>query len=112
MADTSSQRLAHRVGLVLLATLCVLGAATITRPAAHAWQVTELFRTTHEFFKRWSGAFLAAGATLVVLFNLRGTVFLGRQRQGLQVNLLLLSTCLAVLGLLWAQRQKRAAWHF
>ena len=106
MVDTSSQRLAHRVGLVLLAVLCGLGAATIRRPAAHARQVTELFRTTHEFFKRWSGVFLAVGAALVILFNLPGTVFPGPQRQGLQVKFLLLSTFLTVLALLWAQRRK------
>ena len=57
MVDTSSQRLAHRVALVLLAMLCALGAATITRPSAHVRQVTEFLRATHEFFKKWSGAF-------------------------------------------------------
>ena len=44
MVDTSSQRLAHRVALVLLAMLCALGAATITRPSAHVRQVTEFLR--------------------------------------------------------------------
>ena len=106
MVDTTSQRLAHRVGLVLLAVLCVLGAATITRPAAHARRVTELFRTTHEFFKKWSGVFLAVGAALVILFNLRGTVFPGPLRQGMQLELLLLSTFLTILALLWSQPQK------
>src|ERR1700674_3293536 len=41
MVDTTSQRLAHRVGLILIATPCVLGAATITRPASHVPQVSE-----------------------------------------------------------------------
>jgi hypothetical protein len=106
MVDTSSQRLAHRVGLVLLAVLSGLGAATIRRPAAHARQVTGLIRTTHEFFKMWSGVFLAVGAALVILLNLPNTVYPGPQRQGLQVKLLLLSTFLTVLGLLWAQRRE------
>jgi len=106
MVDTTSQRLAHRVGLALVAVLCVLGAATITRPVAHAPRVTELFRTTHEFFKRWSGVFLAVGAALVVLFNLRGTVFPDAQRQGLQLELLVLSVFLTILALLWAQPRK------
>jgi hypothetical protein len=106
MVDTTSQRLAHRVGLALLAMLCVLGAATITRPVAHARRVTELFRTTHEFFKRWSGVFLAVGAALVILFNLRGTVFPVEQRQGLQLELLLFSVFLTVLALLRAQPRK------
>src|ERR1700730_15062659 len=106
MVDTTSQRLAHRVGLVLLATLCVLGAATITRPASHVRQITEFLRTTHEFFKKWSGVFVAVGAGLVVQFNLPGTVYPGPQRRGLQLNFLLLSVCLTILGLLWAHRSK------
>src|ERR1700676_2047232 len=96
MVDTTSQRLAHRVGLVLLAALCVLGAASITRPVAHLRGVTELFRTTHKFFNRWCGVFLAVGATLVILFNLSGTAFPGPQRQRLQMELLLLSIFLTV----------------
>ena len=106
MVDTSSQRLAHRVGLVLLAVLSGLGGATIGRPAAHARQVTEIFRTTNEFFKKWSGVFLAVGAAMVVLVHLPGAVFPGPQRQGLQVNLLLLSTFLTVLGLLSAHHRR------
>src|ERR1700736_1894519 len=31
MVDTSSQRLAHRVGILLLVGLCVLGSALVTR---------------------------------------------------------------------------------
>src|SRR6266699_2227535 len=94
MVDTTSQRLAHRVGIILLALLCMLGAATITHPASHARPVTEMLRTTREFFKKWSGAFLAAGAAMVVQFNLPGTVFPDLQRRGLQLNFLLLSACL------------------
>src|SRR6202035_5363815 len=105
MVDTSSQRLAHRVGLVLLSALCALGAAAITRPVSHVFQVTESLRTTHGFFKRWSGVFVAVGAVLVVLFNLRGTVFPGWQSRGLLLNYLLLSACLTILGLLWAERR-------
>jgi len=101
MVDTSSQRLAHRVALVLLAMLCALGAATITRPSAHVRQVTEFLRATHEFFKKWSGAFLAAGAALVLLFDLKGTVFPGPEGPKLRLEFLLLSACLI-----------QRLWHF
>jgi hypothetical protein len=43
---------------------------------------------------------------LVVQFNLRGTVFPGPLSRGLQLNFLLVSTCLTILGLLWAHRGK------
>jgi hypothetical protein len=112
MVDTSSQRLAHRVALILLAALCSIGAAAITRPASHVRQVTELLRTTHGFFKRWSGVFVAVGAVLVVLFNLRGTVYPGWQSRGLLLNYLLLSACLTILGLLWAERGKMCGMAF
>ncbi len=101
MVDTSSQRLAHRVALVLLAMLCAVGAATITRPSAHVRQVTEFLRATHEFFKKWSGAFLAAGAALVLLFDLKGTVFPGPEGPKLRLEFLLLSACLI-----------QRLWHF
>jgi hypothetical protein len=106
MVDTSSQRLAHRLGMILLAALCVIGAATITRPASHVREVTEFLRTTHEFFKKWLGMFVTAAAALVVLFNLHGTVFAGTQSRGLQLNFLLLSMCSTTLGLLCAHRSK------
>ena len=106
MVDTRSQRLAHRVALVLLAMLCALGAATITRPSAHVRQVTEFLRATHEFFKKWSGAFLAAGAALVLLFDLKGTVFPGPEGPKLRLEFLLLSACLITLRLLWAWGRK------
>jgi hypothetical protein len=104
--DTTSQRLAHRVGLVLLATLCALGASTITRPAAYTHLATESLRAIGEFLQKWSGVFLATAAALVPLFNLKGTVFPGPEAPKLQLEFLLLSACLISLQLLWAQAQK------
>ncbi len=117
MVDTSSQRLAHRVALVLLAMLCVLGAGTITRPPAHVRQVTEFLRATHEFFKKWSGVFIAVGAALVLLCDLKGTFFPGPAGPKLQLEFLLLSACLITLRLLWAEGRKNrgfavAIWSF
>ena len=109
MVDTTSQRLAHRMGLVVLAALCILAAATITHPAAHTPRVTKLFKTTHEFFKKWSGIFVAVAAALVILFNLQGTTFPGPQTQWLQVKLLVLSALLSALILLLVQRRKKRA---
>ena len=117
MVDTSSQRLAHRAGMILLAISCTLGAATIKSSTLHVRPVTELLRTTREFFRKWSGVFLAVAVAMVVLFNLRGSAFPAPQTQRLQLNLLFLSVCLTILGLLWAQRLKiqglaLAVWTF
>jgi hypothetical protein len=114
MVDTSSQRLGHRIGLMLLTVFCVLGAVTITRPAAHTRLATELLRTTGKFLKKWSGVFLAVAAALVFLFDL---VFPGPEGWKLRLELMLLSGCLITLGLLRAQHWKTrgftaAIWSF
>ena len=59
MVETSTQPLAHRVGLVLLAALCVLETATITCPAAHPPVVTTALRIAGEFLGKWCGIFIA-----------------------------------------------------
>jgi len=105
MVETSSQRQAHRVGLVLLATLCVLGAVTITHPAAHPPAVTTGLRMVGRFLRKSSGGFLAAAAALVPLLNLNG-VFPGPNGRVWRLSIWLASLCLALLGLAWCQRRK------
>jgi hypothetical protein len=97
MVDTGPQRLTHRVGLILLAVLCVLGAAAITRPAAHTHMVTQSLRMTGPFLRKWSGLFLAVAATLVLVFDLNGTVFPGPEGRKLLLEFWLLSAFLITL---------------
>ena len=106
MVDTAPQRLAHRVGLILLAVLCALGAAAITRPAAHARLATVSLRITGRFLAKWSGVFLAVAAALVPMFNLPGTIFPDSIGRKLLLEFWLLSGCLMALGLSWARRPK------
>jgi hypothetical protein len=103
MVDTSRQRWAHRVSLLLLGVLCVLGTAAITHPAAQVRLVADSFRKTREFFEKWSGALFAVVSALVLLLDLQGTTYPSAIRR-LRLNLLLLSVCLTVLGLLWVGR--------
>ena len=117
MVDTGVQRLAHRVGLILLALLCVLGIVGITRPSAHTRIVAELLRTIGGFLKKWSGVFLVVAVALVIVFDLTGTVFPGPAGRKLQLELLLVSACLIALGLSSAQQRKTrgfvvAIWSF
>lgn len=106
MVDTAPQRLAHRVGLILLAVLCALGAAAIARPAAHARLATVSLRITGRFLAKWSGVFLAVAAALVPMFNLPGTIFPDSIGGKLLLEFLLLSGCLMALGISWARRPK------
>src|SRR6266852_180018 len=92
-------------GLVLLATLCVLGAVTITPPAAHPPAVTTGVRMVGRFLRKSSGGFLAAAAALVPLLNLNG-VFPGPNGRVWRLSIWLAYLCLALLGLAWCQRRK------
>jgi hypothetical protein len=106
MVDTEPQRLAHRVGLILLAVLCALGSAAITRPAAHSGLAKQSLQITGRFLAKWCGVFLAVAAALVPMFNLPGTVFPDSIGRKLLLEFWLLSGCLMALGLSWARRPK------
>jgi hypothetical protein len=106
MVDTAPQRLAHRVGLILLAVLCAIGAAAITRPAGHVRLAAVSLRITGRFLAKWSGVFLVVAAALVPMFNLPGTIFPDSIGRKLLLEFWLLSGCLMALGLSWARRPK------
>jgi len=106
MVDTTAQRQAHHVGLMLLALLCALGAIAITRLAAHPPGLTLAIRFAGEFLRKRSGIFIAVAASLVPFFNLRGTTFPGPEGRVVQLSIWVASVCLVLLGLAWAQRQR------
>jgi hypothetical protein len=116
MTDTGAQRLADRVGLILLLVFCVIASAAIRQRYANNRLVTKSLRLSGNFFKRWSGVFCAAAAALVLVFHLPGTVF-PPARHGLLVAITALSASLTVFGLVWMQRQevrasRMATWSF
>jgi hypothetical protein len=114
--DTTAQRLAHRVALILLAVLCVLGAAAITRPAAHTPVVTTILRTAGKFLRKWRGVFLVAAAAMVPLFDLRfniftghGAVFVGPDGRNWWLGFWLISISVTALWLFWLQGRRTRA---
>lgn len=98
MVASTAQRLAHRVGLVLLAALCALGAVAIVRPAAHAPAVTMRIRVVGRWLMRYRGALLLAAAALVPLFDLQGTSFPGPVTRTLRFGFLAASLVVAAVA--------------
>ena len=116
VVDTSSQRLAHRVGLVLLAALCVLGAAAITRPAGYRPNVIAALRIVGRFLRRWCGVLLVAAAAMVPIFDIHftvfsghGAIFAGPDGGNWWLRFWLISLCLTALRLLWVRQLKARA---
>lgn len=100
IVDTGAQRLAHRVSLVVLAALCGLGAVMIARPVAHSRRAMELLRQTGKFFRKWSGVFIASSAALVFVSGGADRVFMPPMSPRLFLEILALSICLTILGLI------------
>lgn len=108
MTDNSPQRMAYRIGLMLLAMLCTLGAIAMRRPAAQSPALCKALRATSKFLRKWCGMFLVAGTALVPLFDLRGTVFPGPEGRGLRLSFWLGSLGLMPLLLFWIRSRKRS----
>jgi hypothetical protein len=108
IADSSPQRLAHRLSLAVLAALCILGAAVMMRPPAHCNHVTHVIRAAGKRLRKLAGCLLLGAAVLVPLFDLPGTVFPGPGGWRLSLCFLLASMCMLILGLpsIWTSKSR------
>jgi hypothetical protein len=97
MVDVSSQRLSYRVGMLLLALLCILGAATITNRANHPRFVTENLRTAGKLVAKWLGVLLALVMVLALVLDIQGMVYAAPEGRKWRLSFWLASICLVLL---------------